>query len=67
MDKRNIKKLTTSYFEIGNNSSMFGIPIKELTREELISCIGYLSSKIEDQRKDYHHNLQTLSEIKKRS
>jgi hypothetical protein len=66
MDKRNIEKLTTSYFDIGNNSLMFGIPIKELTREELISCIGYLSSKIENQRNDYHHNLHTLSEIIKK-
>lgn len=59
-------RLPKSYYEKGISASMFGIPVKDLTKEELISCIGYLSQTIENQRIDHSKNLQTLSSLRKK-
>ena len=60
------KDIIEEYKKVGEGSMFYGEPVADFNRDELLACIGYLSSHFYDLKKTSEHERNLLFEALKK-
>ena len=55
------EELRKKFATAAGASSFYGVPVKELNREDLLCMIGWMAKQHERQQKQHRHDLDILS------
>lgn len=61
MNRLDIPEVLRKEFTTAASGSFYGVPVKELSREDLLCMIGWMAKRHEHQLKQHSHDMSMFS------